>query len=53
LRVPKLVNEAHDFHQKLDTFIQLQNRPSNPWPTRLLAVCAVALVCIAVTLVLR
>ena len=53
LRVPKLVNEAHDFHQKLDTFIQLQSRPANLWPTRLLAVCAVALVCIAVTLVLR
>ncbi|MBG1233839.1 2-polyprenylphenol 6-hydroxylase [Aestuariivirga litoralis] len=53
LRVPKLMQEAHEFHAKLNTFVEAQNRPANPWPTRLLGVCALALVAIALKLVLR
>ncbi len=53
LRVPKLMNDAHQFHRQLAAFVETQSKPINPWPTRLMAVCAVALVAIAVRLVLR
>jgi ubiquinone biosynthesis protein len=53
LRVPKLVDDAHQFHRQLKAFVETQSKPVNPWPTRLMAVCAVALVAIAVRLVLR
>ena len=53
LRVPKLVQEAHQFHRKMDAFVSAQSAPANPWPTRLLAICALALVVIATRMVLR
>jgi ubiquinone biosynthesis protein len=53
LRVPRLVEEAHQFHRKMDAFVSAQSAPANPWPTRLLAVCALALVVIATRMVLR
>ncbi len=53
LRVPRLVEEAHRVHLKLDAFLTAQSTPPDPWPTRMLAVCAVALVVIAAHLVLR
>ena len=52
LRVPRLVEEAHQVHRRLDAFVAAQSAPPNPWPSRLLAVCAVALVVIATRLVL-
>ena len=53
LRVPRIVEEAHQVHRKLDAFVSAQTVPPNPWPSRLLAVCAVALVVIATRLVLK
>ena len=53
LRVPKLVDEAHKFHRKIDQFMEQQTATPNPWPSRLLAICAVALVVIATKLVLQ
>ena len=53
LRVPRLVKEAHAVHLKLDAFVTAGSAPANPWPSRLLAVCAVALVVIATRLMLR
>jgi ubiquinone biosynthesis protein len=52
LRVPRIVKEAHDVHRKLDAFMSAQAAPANPWPSRLLAICAVALVVIAAKMVL-
>jgi ubiquinone biosynthesis protein len=53
LRVPRLIDEAHQFHRKIDEVLSAKARPESPWPTRLLAVCAAALVVIATRLVLR
>ena len=53
LRVPRIVEEAHNVHRKLDAFVSAQTAPPNPWPARFLAVCAVALVVIATRMVLR
>jgi len=53
LRVPRIVEEAHQVHRKLDAFVTAQSAPANPWPVRMLAVCAVALVVIATHMVLR
>ena len=53
LRVPRIVEEAHQIHRKLDAFVTAQSTPPNPWPSRWLGVCAVALVIIATRLVLR
>ncbi len=53
LRVPRLVDEAHKVHRKLDAFVTAQSAPANPWPPRFLAICALALVVIATRLVLR
>ena len=53
LRVPRLVEEAHNFQRKIDTLLAAQSAPANPWPVRLLAICAAALVVIATRLVLR
>ncbi|MDP8997123.1 MAG: 2-polyprenylphenol 6-hydroxylase [Pseudomonadota bacterium] len=53
LRVPRIVEEAHQVHRKLDAFVSAQTSRPNPWPSRLLAVCAVALVVIATHMVLK
>ena len=53
LRVPRIVQEAHNVHRKLEAFVSAQSTPPNPWPTRFLAICAVALVVIATRMVLR
>jgi ubiquinone biosynthesis protein len=53
LRVPRIMEEAHNVHRKLDAFVSAQTAPPNPWPTRLLAICALALVVIATRMVLR
>jgi len=53
LRVPKLVDDAHKFQRKLEQLVEAHSMPVNPWPTRFLGVCAVALVVIATRLVLR
>ena len=53
LRVPRIVEEAHQVHRKLDAFVTAQSAPANPWPVRMLAVCAVALVVIATHMVLK
>ncbi|MEP6828495.1 MAG: 2-polyprenylphenol 6-hydroxylase [Aestuariivirga sp.] len=53
LRVPRIVEEAHSVHRKLDAFVSAQTVPPNPWPARFLAVCALALVVIATRMVLR
>ena len=53
LRMPKLMQDAHEFQHKLNTLVENQGRPANPWATRMLAICAVALVAIAVRMVLR
>ncbi|MDE2385336.1 MAG: 2-polyprenylphenol 6-hydroxylase [Alphaproteobacteria bacterium] len=53
LRLPKLVEDAHAFRHKLDKVVEAGSRPADPWPRRLLGICALALVVIAARLVLR
>ena len=51
LRLPQALSEAHGLMGKLSAMLDQQSRPANPWPNRLLAISALALVVIAVKLV--
>ena len=51
LRLPQALAEAHGVMRKFSVMLDQQSKPSSPWPNRLLAISALALVVIAVKLV--
>ena len=51
LRFPQVLAEAHGLTRKFSDMVDVQSKPPSPWPNRLLGVCALALVVIAMKLV--